>query len=165
MTCSNPVGYAGTFRYSDHFPDAVLPWWSDAATDLVDAGGDSDDVLSAISTDLYDEVTRELDSSESAAEFEAHTSSSCPDVVVRAFVLQLFNPPWAPTDKGPQRAWILFWEDGGEFTIVEHADREHAVKAFFAHVALREKEGDRYDYVVDPRQRRTAMPPGFTPPN
>jgi hypothetical protein len=39
------------------------------------------------------------------------------------------------------------------------------VAAFFQHVEFYEAVGERYDYVVEPRRPRTAMPPGWKPPH
>jgi hypothetical protein len=144
----NPPGYAGVFRYSDKYPIAVTPWW--------EPGNDIRDVAAEIREMLDDALTP------TAAEFEAFQNIRCPDYEVRAAVFMLSSPPW--TAAADQRwAWILYWEDDSEINVVEHPDQETAVAAFFAHVAFCEAEGKRYDYVVDSRQPRTAMPPGWKP--
>ncbi|WP_394622362.1 hypothetical protein JNUCC0626_50365 (plasmid) [Lentzea sp. JNUCC 0626] len=145
----NPFGYAGVFRYSDQYPKAVEPWW------------EPDDNLEDVADELreltYDELT-----SPTAAEFEAHRDIERSDYRVRAAVFMLPSPPW-PVKEGQRWAWILYWEDDSEINVVEHPDRDTAVAAFFAHVAFCEAEGTRYDYVVNPRQPKTAMPPGWKP--
>jgi hypothetical protein len=147
---TNPPGYTGVFRYSDKYPAAVTRWWH------------PDDDLEDVAAELRELIDEDL--TPTAAEFEAFQNISCPDYEVRAAVFMLSSPPWM-TDERQRWAWVLYWEDDNEINVVEHPDRDRAVDAFFAHVAFCEAEGDRdrYDYVVNPRQPRTAMPPGWKP--
>jgi hypothetical protein len=145
---SNPIGYTGRFRYSDQCPDAVEPWWG------------PDDDIKDVAAELRELVEGEL--RPEAVEIEAVQHLKCPDYDVLAAVFMLPSPPW-PTDENQHWAWILYWEDDSEINVVEHPDRETALQAFFDHVAFREAEGERYDYVVEPRRPRTAMPPGWKP--
>jgi hypothetical protein len=150
---SNPPDYAGVFRYSDQYPDAVERWW--------EPEDDLEDVAAEL-RELIDDELRVTPTSTPAAEFEAHQYIECPDYQVRAAVFMLPSPPWA-TQENQRWAWVLFWEDDSELNVVEHLNREAAVVAFFRHVAFCEIDGRRYDYVVNPRDPRTAMPPGWKP--
>jgi hypothetical protein len=138
------------FRYSHHHPETVRPWWEPG------------ECVTEIAETVRGSVLDELDASVPAADLEAHLDSGCSGVIVRAAVLPLPDPPWFPA--GRRGSWILFWEDGSGFTVVEHPDRDAAIEAFLAHVVGREAEGSPYDYVVDPGHRRTAWPPGLRPP-
>jgi hypothetical protein len=147
---SNPFGYAGIFRYSDQYPEAVEPWWEPG------------DELKDVAAELRELIDGEFSTTTPVAEFEAHRNVESSDYRVRAAVFMLPSPPWA-MQEGQRWAWILYWEDDSEINVVEHPDRDAAVAAFFAHVAFCEAEGTRYDYVVNPRQPKTAMPPGWKP--
>lgn len=145
---SNPPGYTGTFRYSDQYPDAVTPWW--------DPHDDLDDVAAELRELIHKEQTP------AATVFEAFQNTGCPDVEVHAAVFMLPSPPW-PTKKNQYWTWILYWKDDSGVNVVEHPDKDAAVDAFFKHIAFCEIDGNRYDYVTDPRNPRTAMPPGWKP--
>jgi hypothetical protein len=144
----NPPEYVGVFRYSDQYPEAVVPWW------------EPKDDLEDVAAELRELIDKEL--TPTAAEFEAFQNTSSPDFEIRAAVFMLPSPPWT-AEQNQRWAWILYWEGDSELNVVEYPNRDAAVAAFFKHVAFCERDGRPYDYVVNPREPRTAMPPGWKP--
>lgn len=138
-------GSAGLLRFTDatEFTDAPRgPWWPD------DVDGFRDAVLDEADGFCGERV------------LAAYTANTGPDIRIEAVAVELIDAPWEPEPW--TRAWALIIRNDGELTVIEYTTEAGTTVALLDHVRTREATGDRYDYVVDPRHPRTALPPGTT---
>lgn len=136
-------GADGTLRYTNDEDLAHVDrgdWWPDDEEDL------------------KEQVRSVLDSQDGVLWMaRCDGSGLVPGFDTRAAVALFRGCPWSDDPNGC--SWVvLMIKDDEVITVIEFPSQEKAVATFNDHVEQRDAAGDRYDYVYEPPQPRTAWP-------